>query len=521
MLNSQRGRLNPGEHLEYLLWHQSKGLRIIHPNGEEETPHHNSTTGCRFLLITDQRLCYLAGLENRDVQQSFGYDQLTDVEVTDNTFTFWITFTTTDGTKYRFAETGTHWEDVEPAAVYIQEQIEKKHDKLNSNLRQQMRDAFEHGEYPATGLMDVAPALPKGPATTFQAGEFSVTAENLCWFIIFTSNMEFPYRTVDEFVDGILQELATHGYISSSDTHHSTDQSPGNGSDRSGQGTSDTEVYRPEDDRAGPGNAGTDQQPTGRMTGQARSMNHASATRVGRNSTERFEHQIDRMNYYPPVHTVSYPQQEVREMSLPAEWTVNLPAEPGNIQFHDAADVMTVAFADPSDGPVLAILSPADGTEQARIPTTGLIGSVTYDESTGLVFATTVSYSVHAIDPLAGKERWQASAEGVVNVSEDVAVLKAGADLFGYDPENGTQQWKATLPDDPYGGPGELRSGSLLKSVGEYEDKGLVSISVDTGVEEWYYRPGDAYRWVVTEDGIFAGFHKDTERENTLVRVFG
>lgn len=261
--------LNPGEHLEYLLWHQSKGLRIIHPNGEEETPHHNSTTGCRFLLITDQRLCYLAGLENRDVQQNFGYYQLTDVEATDNTLTQWITFTTTDGTKYRFAETGTHWEDVEPAAVYIQEQIEKKHDKLNSNLRQQMRDAFEHGEYPATGLMDVAPALPKGPATTFQAGEFSVTAENLCSFIIFTSNMEFPYRTVDEFVDGILQELATHGYISSSDTHHFTDQSPGNGSDRSGQGTSDTEVYRPEDDRAGPGNAGTDQQPTGRMTGQS------------------------------------------------------------------------------------------------------------------------------------------------------------------------------------------------------------------------------------------------------------
>lgn len=225
------------------------------------------------------------------------------------------------------------------------------------------------------------------------------------------------------------------------------------------------------------------------------------------------------MNYYPPVHTVSYPQQEVREMSLPAEWTVNLPAEPGNIQFHDAADVMTVAFADPSDGPVLAILTPADGTEQARIPTTGRIISVTYDESTGLVFATTVSDSVHAINPLAGKERWQASAEGVVNVSEDVAVLKAGADLFGYDPENGTQQWKATLPDDPYGGVAELRSGSLLKFVGKSEDQGLVSISVDTGVEEWYYRPGDAYRWVVTEDGIFAGFYKDTERENTLVRV--
>lgn len=116
--------LLPGEKLEYVLWHQYKGLRIIHPDGTEITPHHEmSAKGSRFLLITDRQVCYVAGLDERDEIRTFGYSEMTDVKATSNLMTQWITFSMKVGTEIRFAETGSHADDVTAASEYVRSQI--------------------------------------------------------------------------------------------------------------------------------------------------------------------------------------------------------------------------------------------------------------------------------------------------------------------------------------------------------------------------------------------------------------
>lgn len=134
--------LSPTERLEYLFWHQYKGLRISYTDGSEETPHHDSTTdGNRFLLVSDRRVCYVAGLDSHDEHRVFGYDELTDVEPTSNLFTQWLTLVDDSGVRYRFAETGTHASDIEPAAEYIQERIDE-----SESARTPRRAAEQHAE---------------------------------------------------------------------------------------------------------------------------------------------------------------------------------------------------------------------------------------------------------------------------------------------------------------------------------------------------------------------------------------
>jgi len=144
--------LRTNEYLAYVFWHQYKGLRITQPDGTEKTPHHDSTTtGSRFLLITDQRICYVAGLDERDESRSFDYDQISAVEATNNIATQWITFTMDDGTKYRFAETGTHASDVSDAAEYINSKINRQassendvdRSNIDSNRFDQLASLFE------------------------------------------------------------------------------------------------------------------------------------------------------------------------------------------------------------------------------------------------------------------------------------------------------------------------------------------------------------------------------------------
>lgn len=116
-------RLDPDEHLAYLFVHQNKGLRVFHPDGDEETPHHSTAGGYNYLLVTDRRLCYVAGLDSSDETRRFPYHELTDVAATTGTFRWWLEFTTRDGTRYRFAETGNRSQDVGPAADYVRERI--------------------------------------------------------------------------------------------------------------------------------------------------------------------------------------------------------------------------------------------------------------------------------------------------------------------------------------------------------------------------------------------------------------
>jgi hypothetical protein len=79
-----------------------------------------------------------------------------------------------------------------------------------AELREQMIDAFEGADYPISSPMDLVPALPSGPGTKFESGDFSMTAMELNTKL---SGGDFPYESADAFVDDILEELEEKGHI--------------------------------------------------------------------------------------------------------------------------------------------------------------------------------------------------------------------------------------------------------------------------------------------------------------------
>lgn len=72
------------------------------------------------------------------------------------------------------------------------------------DLREQMIAAFEGAAYPIETPMDLVPALPNGPSTRFESGEFEMTAMELNTKL---SGGAFPYETPEAFVDDILARL--------------------------------------------------------------------------------------------------------------------------------------------------------------------------------------------------------------------------------------------------------------------------------------------------------------------------
>ncbi|OVE86200.1 MTH865 family protein [Natronolimnobius baerhuensis] len=72
------------------------------------------------------------------------------------------------------------------------------------DLREQMIDAFKGASYPVSSPMDLVPALPDGPGTKFETGDFSMTAMELNTK---TSGGDFPYDEPEPLVDDIIQDL--------------------------------------------------------------------------------------------------------------------------------------------------------------------------------------------------------------------------------------------------------------------------------------------------------------------------
>ncbi|WP_049898211.1 MTH865 family protein [Halococcus agarilyticus] len=71
-------------------------------------------------------------------------------------------------------------------------------------LRSQMTNAFEEADYPISSPMDLVPALPNGPSTKFESGDFSMTAMELNTKL---DGGNFPYESPDSFVDDIIEQL--------------------------------------------------------------------------------------------------------------------------------------------------------------------------------------------------------------------------------------------------------------------------------------------------------------------------
>ncbi len=78
------------------------------------------------------------------------------------------------------------------------------------DLRAQFIDAFEGADYPISSAMDLVPALPDGPGTRFESGDFAMTAMELNTKL---GGGEFPYDSVESFVDDIMDELEEQGYL--------------------------------------------------------------------------------------------------------------------------------------------------------------------------------------------------------------------------------------------------------------------------------------------------------------------
>jgi hypothetical protein len=72
------------------------------------------------------------------------------------------------------------------------------------NLREQFVEAFEGADYPVSSPMDLVPALPDGPGTKFESGDFSMTAMELQTKL---GGGDFPYDSAEDFVDDIMDQL--------------------------------------------------------------------------------------------------------------------------------------------------------------------------------------------------------------------------------------------------------------------------------------------------------------------------
>ncbi|HKL30203.1 MAG TPA: MTH865 family protein [Natrialbaceae archaeon] len=72
------------------------------------------------------------------------------------------------------------------------------------DLREQFVEAFEDADYPISSPMDLVPALPDGPGTRFDSGDFSMTAMELNTKL---SGGNFPYDDVESFVDDVIDQL--------------------------------------------------------------------------------------------------------------------------------------------------------------------------------------------------------------------------------------------------------------------------------------------------------------------------
>lgn len=80
-----------------------------------------------------------------------------------------------------------------------------------SELREQLRAAFEGADYPVSNQMDLVPALPNGPGTKFETEEVTITAMELATKL--SGHQNFPYDDVDSLVDDVIQGLKAEGQL--------------------------------------------------------------------------------------------------------------------------------------------------------------------------------------------------------------------------------------------------------------------------------------------------------------------
>jgi len=82
---------------------------------------------------------------------------------------------------------------------------------IEAELREQFTEAFGDAEFPVTTQMDLVPALPNGPGTTFSAGDSTLSAMELASKL--GGHQDFPYENVESLVDDAIAGLKAEGVI--------------------------------------------------------------------------------------------------------------------------------------------------------------------------------------------------------------------------------------------------------------------------------------------------------------------
>ncbi len=82
---------------------------------------------------------------------------------------------------------------------------------IEAELREQFIEAFSGAEFPVTTQMDLVPALPDGPGTTFTAGDRTLSAMELASKL--GGHQEFPYEDVESLVDDVIAGLKAEDVI--------------------------------------------------------------------------------------------------------------------------------------------------------------------------------------------------------------------------------------------------------------------------------------------------------------------
>jgi len=82
---------------------------------------------------------------------------------------------------------------------------------VEADLREQFTRAFEGADYPVENQMDLVPALPDGPTTRFEAGDFSMSAMELGMKL--SDRQEFPYDDVESLVEDLIEGVKAKGLI--------------------------------------------------------------------------------------------------------------------------------------------------------------------------------------------------------------------------------------------------------------------------------------------------------------------
>lgn len=76
-------------------------------------------------------------------------------------------------------------------------------------LREELEAVFGDADFPVEDPMELVPALPDGPATTFEAGEITIEVMELG--ATYADYQDYPYETAADLVEDLMTGFREEG----------------------------------------------------------------------------------------------------------------------------------------------------------------------------------------------------------------------------------------------------------------------------------------------------------------------